>query len=217
MSSSPTARRCGARGQGGNRDDPDRLRDGRRPGQARPRREPWRGQAATSTGFNFFVDELAAKRMELLHELMPKAVRIGVLVNPSNGPIAEATSRHASGGASIGLQIKVAQRQHQPRDRGGLRNSGRERGRRALRRPRRFFDDRRDATCRAGGAATRFPRLFASREYRRSRRADELRDRSCRQVIVRSASTPVSILKGAKARATCRWCSRPNSSLRHQS
>ena len=36
------------------------------------------------TGINFFASELDAKRLALLHELVPKAVRIAVLVNPAN-------------------------------------------------------------------------------------------------------------------------------------
>src|SRR5262249_8086342 len=32
-------------------------------------------------GINFFLQEVAAKRLRLLHELVPKAVRIAVLVN----------------------------------------------------------------------------------------------------------------------------------------
>jgi len=36
------------------------------------------------TGINFFVTELTAKRLALLHELVPKAIRIAVLVNPAN-------------------------------------------------------------------------------------------------------------------------------------
>jgi putative tryptophan/tyrosine transport system substrate-binding protein len=36
------------------------------------------------TGINFFTAELTAKRLALLHELVPKAVRIAVLVNPAN-------------------------------------------------------------------------------------------------------------------------------------
>src|SRR5262249_44146976 len=36
------------------------------------------------TGINFFANELSAKRLALLHELVPKAVRIAVLVNPAN-------------------------------------------------------------------------------------------------------------------------------------
>jgi len=37
-----------------------------------------------ATGINFFVAELAAKRLGLLRELMPTATRVGVLVNPAN-------------------------------------------------------------------------------------------------------------------------------------
>jgi putative tryptophan/tyrosine transport system substrate-binding protein len=44
-----------------------------------------------ATGVNYFNSEVVAKRLGLLHELVPKAVRIAVLVNPTNGPGAEAT------------------------------------------------------------------------------------------------------------------------------
>ena len=44
------------------------------------------------TGMNFFTAELAAKRLQLLHELVPRAVRVAVLVNPS-GYAAETTLR----------------------------------------------------------------------------------------------------------------------------
>src|SRR5262249_29258462 len=45
------------------------------------------------TGINFFATELDAKRLALLHELLPKAVRIGVLVNPANVPATESVLR----------------------------------------------------------------------------------------------------------------------------
>ena len=61
-----------------------------------------------ATGVNFFVSEVAGKRLGLLHELVPKAVRIAVLVNPANVPVAEATLRYIPEAArALGLQIQV--------------------------------------------------------------------------------------------------------------
>jgi putative tryptophan/tyrosine transport system substrate-binding protein len=51
------------------------------------------------TGINFFSSELEAKRLALLHELVPKAVRIAVLVNPANATITETTLRDIPGAA----------------------------------------------------------------------------------------------------------------------
>jgi putative ABC transport system substrate-binding protein len=60
------------------------------------------------TGINFFASELDAKRLALLHELVPKAVRIAVLVNPANIPATERELRELPDAArAIGLQIRV--------------------------------------------------------------------------------------------------------------
>ena len=60
------------------------------------------------TGINFLNVELAAKRLGLLRELVPGAVRIAVLVNPTNTMTTESTLRDvkAASGA-LGLQIQV--------------------------------------------------------------------------------------------------------------
>jgi len=59
------------------------------------------------TGINFFANELAAKRLALLHELVPKAVRIAMLVNPAN-PATESFMREIpEAGRAMGLQIQV--------------------------------------------------------------------------------------------------------------
>jgi len=59
------------------------------------------------TGINFFAGELASKRLELLHELVPGALRVAVLMNPGN-PNAEAVLRDVLAGArAMGLQIQV--------------------------------------------------------------------------------------------------------------
>jgi len=58
-----------------------------------------------ATGINFFGQEVVAKRLGLLHELVPKAVRIAVLVNPANVQVAETTLRDTSEAARVlGLQ-----------------------------------------------------------------------------------------------------------------
>jgi putative ABC transport system substrate-binding protein len=61
-----------------------------------------------ATGINWFAREVAAKRLRLLHDLVPKAVRIAVLVNPANASSAEATLREVQEAApTIGLQIQI--------------------------------------------------------------------------------------------------------------
>jgi putative ABC transport system substrate-binding protein len=61
-----------------------------------------------ATGINFFSQELMSKRLGLLHELVPKAARVAVLVNPANAPSAETTLRAVPEAArAIGLQIQV--------------------------------------------------------------------------------------------------------------
>jgi ABC-type uncharacterized transport system substrate-binding protein len=61
-----------------------------------------------ATGINFFVAEVLAKRLGLLHQIVPKAVRIAVLVNPANASTAEAALRNIPEAArAIGLQIQV--------------------------------------------------------------------------------------------------------------
>jgi putative tryptophan/tyrosine transport system substrate-binding protein len=59
-----------------------------------------------ATGINFFVQEVTSKRLALLHELVPKAARIGLLVNPASASVTETTLRDAQDGArALGLQI----------------------------------------------------------------------------------------------------------------
>jgi putative ABC transport system substrate-binding protein len=60
------------------------------------------------TGLYFLFTDLVAKRMALLHELLPKARRIAVLVNPSNPAEAEPTVRNATAaGRELGLELKI--------------------------------------------------------------------------------------------------------------
>jgi ABC-type uncharacterized transport system substrate-binding protein len=61
-----------------------------------------------ATGINFFVNEIVAKRLGLLHELVPKAARIALLINPGNTFSAEATLKEVPQAArGLGLQLQV--------------------------------------------------------------------------------------------------------------
>jgi putative tryptophan/tyrosine transport system substrate-binding protein len=61
-----------------------------------------------ATGFNFFAGEVTGKRLMLLHQMMPKAARVAVLVNPLNSGPAERTLREVQEAARTNaLQIQV--------------------------------------------------------------------------------------------------------------
>jgi putative ABC transport system substrate-binding protein len=61
-----------------------------------------------ATGTNFFSQEVIAKRLALLYQLVPKAVRIAVLLNPVDGSNAETTLREVQKAARImRLQVDV--------------------------------------------------------------------------------------------------------------
>jgi putative ABC transport system substrate-binding protein len=61
-----------------------------------------------ATGINFFTQEVVAKRLALLHDLVPRGVSVGVLVNPANATIAESTLRDVKEAApTMGLQIHI--------------------------------------------------------------------------------------------------------------
>ena len=59
------------------------------------------------TGINFFSVELVAKRLELLRELVPRAARVAVLVNPSAGWSDRAQKELEAGARALGLQINA--------------------------------------------------------------------------------------------------------------
>jgi ABC-type uncharacterized transport system substrate-binding protein len=60
------------------------------------------------TGVNFLNTELAAKRLDLLRELVPAAKRVAVLVNPASVVNSETNLREVEAAArAMGLQIQV--------------------------------------------------------------------------------------------------------------
>jgi putative ABC transport system substrate-binding protein len=61
-----------------------------------------------ATGINFFIAELAAKRLGLLHELVPGATRVAALVNLTDPVRTESNVSDVQAAASAaGLQIRV--------------------------------------------------------------------------------------------------------------
>jgi putative ABC transport system substrate-binding protein len=62
-----------------------------------------------ATGVNFLVAELGSKQLGLLHELVPAAVRVGLLVNPRVPQTETATRDVAAAASAIGLQIDVVE------------------------------------------------------------------------------------------------------------
>ena len=59
------------------------------------------------TGINFLTGELAAKRLELLRELVPGAARVAMLVNPDNAVAESAVKDVEAAARTMGLQVQV--------------------------------------------------------------------------------------------------------------
>ena len=60
-----------------------------------------------ATGTNFLIQETVAKRLRLLHELLPKAVRVAVLVNPTNSATDSTVRGTKEAAATLGLQLQI--------------------------------------------------------------------------------------------------------------
>jgi ABC-type uncharacterized transport system substrate-binding protein len=61
-----------------------------------------------ATGINFLSAEIGAKRLNLLRELVPRAARVAVLVNPANPTSTESTLKDvATAARAMGIQTQV--------------------------------------------------------------------------------------------------------------
>ena len=69
---------------------------------------------SNATGVYFFLSDLPAKQLGLLRELVPAAVRIGLLVNPDNANAEAVTREMAAAASAIGVQFEVVQANDSP-------------------------------------------------------------------------------------------------------
>jgi putative tryptophan/tyrosine transport system substrate-binding protein len=162
------------------------------------------------TGINFINAELTAKRLRLLHDLVPKAVRVVVLLNPANALSTESQIRIVhEAAATIGLQIQILNAMTIGEIDAAFATLERERPDALFVAGDAFFVSRavQFATLTARG---RIPATYSLRDFvavggLMSYGTDFTE--AFRQVGVIPA-------KSSRARSppTCRWCSRPNSS-----
>jgi putative ABC transport system substrate-binding protein len=59
------------------------------------------------TGTTFLINELTAKQLELLRDLIPKATTVGLLVNPDNETTAAETRDAEAAARALGLTLRV--------------------------------------------------------------------------------------------------------------
>jgi putative ABC transport system substrate-binding protein len=117
------------------------------------------------TGINFFATELEAKRLALLHELVPKAVRIAVLVNPANAPTSESQLRAISDAAhAMGLQIQVLKASTRSEIEAAFATLARDRAGGTLRRQQRLFHESACPIGPTGGSHT-IPAAYQGRQF----------------------------------------------------
>jgi putative ABC transport system substrate-binding protein len=62
-----------------------------------------------ATGINFFISQMEGKRLGLLHEIVPTAALIGVLLNPSNAPFESQLKDVQEAARALGRQIHIVQ------------------------------------------------------------------------------------------------------------
>jgi putative tryptophan/tyrosine transport system substrate-binding protein len=117
------------------------------------------------TGINFLVGELAAKRLELLRELVPGATRVALLLDPSAGQITETTLRDVEAAAGAkGLQIQVLNVQTSREINAAIASFGRERPDALFLGPGPFFTSRRVQLALLA-ALHRVPAIYPLRQF----------------------------------------------------
>jgi putative ABC transport system substrate-binding protein len=118
-----------------------------------------------ATGFNFFSQEVAARRMALLHELVPKTVRVAVLANPADATTTETILQGVQEAArALGLQIQVLNASTSGEIDAAFATLARERFDALFVAPNAFFSSRRLQLANLA-ARDRIPAAYSGRDY----------------------------------------------------
>jgi putative tryptophan/tyrosine transport system substrate-binding protein len=116
------------------------------------------------TGLNYMQVELAAKQLGLLHELLPRAKRFTVVVNPNNPPVIRSALVELEEAASlIGAQIQVLRVSSYAELNDALANISQDRIEALLVTPGQFFGNRVELAALAARQA--IPAMYYDREF----------------------------------------------------
>jgi putative ABC transport system substrate-binding protein len=156
-----------------------------------------------ATGVNYFIEEATAKRLEIMHELMPDAVRIAVLVHPGSPAVAEATLQEIRGAAAaLKLQIQVLKAGTIDEINSAFLAMGRERAEALFIGPNGFFASR-GAQFAMLALRDRMPASYLAREMVEAGLLMSYGPRRSQKFSVKSAFTPAASLK-AISQPSCR-------------
>jgi ABC-type uncharacterized transport system substrate-binding protein len=134
------------------------------------------------TGVNLLSTELTAKRLELLREMLPRASRIAVLVNPANTVNTQTTLREVeAAGRAIGFQMQIVNAGTSREIDTAFAAFARERPDAVFLGQDAFFNGRRFQLAKLGGAPCAADDVRLARHLR-GRRTDELRKQYCGRV-----------------------------------
>ena len=126
------------------------------------------GRAAID-GSQFFHNEVNAKRLGLLRELVPAATRVAMLINPINAPNTSSTLKDVEPAArALGLQIQIFHASTGLEIDAAFAALVPDAARRPVRRPGRLLHQPAGPNCRAGCAPRAASELFGARPSSRS-------------------------------------------------
>ena len=120
-----------------------------------------------ATGINFFTADLAAKRLELLRELVPHAVRVAVLINPAihRAMRSPRLTRLEDAARALGLQIQIFKASSAREINAAFATFLPERPDALFVGPRPIFRQRGVFNWPIWQRVTRFPRSYSSRDF----------------------------------------------------